>query len=86
MKEGIAWQLLVQLVITPTSCACVGVLFLYEQKLNLLDKVVNVFTHKGTYKLSDGSFILFIKILPYLVGCFYRIFLFRAHFDVILKV
>jgi hypothetical protein len=42
-KEAIAWQLPVQLVITPASCACVGVPFLYEQKMKLLDKVVNVF-------------------------------------------
>jgi hypothetical protein len=43
--------------------------------MKLFDKVVNVFTHKkGSYKLSGGSFILFIKILPYLVGCFYQIF------------
>ncbi len=46
-----------------------------NKKMKLLDKVVNVFTHKGTYKLPGGSFILFIRILSYLVGCFYQIFL-----------
>ncbi len=61
---------------THLLCLCWSSFSFYEQKMKLLDKVVNVFYPlKEHYKLSGGSFLLFIKILSYLVGCFYQIFL-----------
>lgn len=65
LLHGICWC---KLVITPTSCACVRVLFLYEQKMKLLDKVVNVFTHKKRIIQTVWWFFYFVHKNPTLFG------------------